>query len=47
MKKFDAIVLTVSHNEFKDLILSALKSENAIIYDVKNFLPENMKDNGL
>ena len=45
--RFDAIVLTVSHNDFKDLNLSALKSDNAIVYDVKNMLPENMKNNGL
>jgi len=45
--RFDAIVLTVSHNDFKDIHLSALKSDNAIVYDVKNMLPENMKNNGL
>jgi UDP-N-acetyl-D-galactosamine dehydrogenase len=47
INRFDAIVLTVSHNDFKDLNLNALKNDNAIIYDVKNMLPENMKNNGL
>jgi len=36
-KKFDAIVLTVSHSEFKDLNLNLLKKEKAVVYDVKNF----------
>ena len=44
---FDAIVLTVSHNKFKDLDLESLKHKKAIVYDVKNFLPDKMKNNGL
>ena len=39
-QKFDAIVLTVAHNEFKDLDLSMFKKEKAIIYDVKGVLDE-------
>ena len=35
---FDTIVLTVAHNEFRNLDLSRLKKENAIIYDVKGVL---------
>ena len=46
-QKFDAIVLTVSHNEFKDLDLESLSNQKSIIYDVKNFLPDNKKDRGL
>ena len=38
--KFDTIVLTVAHNEFKNIDLSMLKKENAIIYDVKGILDE-------
>jgi UDP-N-acetyl-D-galactosamine dehydrogenase len=37
-KKFDAVVLTVSHNKFKEIDLQSLKNNNAIVYDVKNFL---------
>lgn len=37
-KKFDAIVLGVAHNEFRELSLTDLKSNNAVIYDVKNVL---------
>jgi len=36
-KKFDAIVLTVSHKEFENLDLKALKKEHTVVYDVKNF----------
>ena len=40
--KFDAIVLTVAHNEFKDLDFSVLKNEKSIIYDVKGILSEKI-----
>ena len=40
--KFDAIVLTVAHNKFRELDLNALRNDNAIIYDVKNVLGENV-----
>ena len=46
-EKFDAIILTVSHNKFKELNLLSLKKQNAIIYDVKNFLEENIIDGSL
>ena len=42
-EKFDAVVLTVSHNKFKELDFLSLKNENAIIYDVKNFLNKDIK----
>jgi UDP-N-acetyl-D-galactosamine dehydrogenase len=37
-EKFDSIVLTVSHNEFKKLALSSLRKDNSILYDVKGVL---------
>jgi UDP-N-acetyl-D-galactosamine dehydrogenase len=46
-EKFDAIVLAVAHNKFKELDFKSLKKENSIIYDIKNFLPENKKDKTL
>jgi len=46
-EKFDAIVLTVSHNKFKELDFLSLKNKNAIIYDVKNFLSEKVVDGSL
>ena len=39
-EKFDAIVLTVAHKEFLDLDLNELKSEPAVVYDVKGILGE-------
>ena len=47
MKKFDAVVLTVSHKKFNELDFLSLKNENAIIYDVKNFLERSIVDRSL
>ena len=41
-EKFDAIVLTVGHKEFKNLDLELLKKQDGIIYDVKNILKQNI-----
>jgi UDP-N-acetyl-D-galactosamine dehydrogenase len=46
-KKFDAIVLTVAHNEFETLDFDKLKKEKAVVYDVKNKLSDSLKDKGL
>ena len=46
-RKFDAIVLTVSHNKFKELDFLSLKNKNAIVYDVKNFLKNDLVDGSL
>ena len=45
--KFDAIVLTVSHNKFNNIDFLALKNQNAIIYDVKNFIETSLVDGSL
>lgn len=37
-RKYAAIVLAVSHDEFKKLDWSSIKNENTITYDVKGFL---------
>jgi len=39
-ENFDTIVLTVAHDEFRNVDLSRLKKENAIIYDVKGVLDD-------
>ena len=44
---FDAIVLTVAHNDFKDLNIDVLKNDKAIVYDVKNVLSDLIKNKGL
>lgn len=46
-EKFDAIVLTVAHNEFKKLDLNLLKNKKTVVYDVKNILETNTKDGSL
>jgi len=46
-EKFDAIILTGAHNEFENLNYKKLKKEKAVIYDVKNKLPDTIKDKGL
>jgi UDP-N-acetyl-D-galactosamine dehydrogenase len=46
-EKFDGIVLTVSHKEFKELDFSSLKKENSFVYDVKNILSDTVKDKNL
>lgn len=38
--KFDAVILAVAHNEFKELNISDILSDKGVIYDVKNFLPK-------
>ena len=44
IKKFDAIVLTVAHKEFKELDFSKLMNNNCVVYDVKNCLPKSIVD---
>lgn len=40
--RFDAIVLTVAHQEFLDLDIRSLLNENGVIYDVKGILPKKI-----
>ncbi|WP_194850505.1 nucleotide sugar dehydrogenase [Nonlabens antarcticus] len=37
-KKYDGVVLAVSHKEFMELDIDALKSTDAVVYDVKGIL---------
>lgn len=46
-QKYDAIILTVSHEEFRDLAIAELKKENAVVYDVKAFLAKELIDSRL
>ncbi|MDD2799000.1 MAG: nucleotide sugar dehydrogenase [Bacteroidales bacterium] len=47
-EKYDAIVLAVSHNEFKALdILSLKSSQNSVVYDVKGILVKELVDSKL
>ena len=46
-KKYNAIVLTVAHEEFKGLDFSSLKNEKSVVYDVKNTLSNLIRDKSL
>lgn len=44
---YDAVVLAVAHNEFKELNIKALGGTNSVIYDIKGLLDKNMIDERL
>jgi len=46
-KKYEAIVLAVAHNEFKELDYSKLTSDSSVVYDVKNVLSRTIKNKSL
>jgi UDP-N-acetyl-D-galactosamine dehydrogenase len=46
-QKFDAIVLTVAHNEFTELDFSNISNDTTVVYDVKNVLDTDISDKGL
>jgi len=41
-KKYDAIVLAVSHNEFRELDWTSIRHDKTVVYDVKGFLDPSM-----
>jgi len=45
--KYDAIILAVAHDKFKDLAISDMLSTNGVVYDVKGFLPREIVDRRL
>ena len=44
---YSTIILTVSHNEFRDLKITNLLAENSFVYDIKGFLPKEIIDSRL
>ncbi len=44
LKKYDAIILTVSHDEFLSLDLNHYKKDSCVVYDVKSFLKKENID---
>jgi UDP-N-acetyl-D-galactosamine dehydrogenase len=44
---YDAVILTVSHNEFKTLNVQDYVAEKTVIFDVKSFLPKTQIDGRL
>ena len=45
--KFDAAIMAVAHNEFKELDVTTLAKDNSVIYDVKGMLPKDVVDGRL
>ena len=45
--RYEAIVLAVAHEKFRDIRIGELKAENAVVYDVKNMLPHELSDGRL
>ncbi|CAL1519263.1 nucleotide sugar dehydrogenase [Chitinophaga sp. MM2321] len=41
---YDAVILAVAHDEFKDLAFDKLCKKNKVIYDVKGILPKDLID---
>jgi UDP-N-acetyl-D-galactosamine dehydrogenase len=46
-KHYDAIILAVAHNEFKDLDIAHISNGNSVVYDVKGILSEEVIDGKL
>ncbi|WP_417800491.1 nucleotide sugar dehydrogenase [Tenacibaculum sp.] len=45
--KYDAVVLAVAHDEYKDLDLKPIMKDGAVVYDVKGVLPKELVDRTL
>jgi len=43
-RKYDAIVLAVAHQKFKDLDITSMCKENTVVYDIKSMLPDSVVD---
>ena len=46
-QNYDALILTVSHSEFKDLQVKDYLNEKSVVFDVKAFLDKNIIDGRL
>ncbi len=46
-KKYEGVVLAVAHNQFKELDFLSLRTEGAVVYDVKGILKKELIDNRL
>ncbi|MCF8234133.1 MAG: nucleotide sugar dehydrogenase [Bacteroidales bacterium] len=46
-KGYDAIILAVAHDKFRELDIEALKNGNAVVYDIKGFWDKAMVDGRL
>jgi UDP-N-acetyl-D-galactosamine dehydrogenase len=46
-KKYNALVAAVAHQEFLNMNLKALQTNNAVVFDIKSILPKEMVDGRL
>jgi UDP-N-acetyl-D-galactosamine dehydrogenase len=46
-KHYDAVILAVAHNEFKELDIAHISNGNSVVYDVKGILSEEVIDGKL
>ncbi len=46
-EKFDAVILAVAHNQFKELDVKSLVVDNGVVYDVKGVLDRSVVDGRL
>ena len=46
-KKYEGVILAVAHNQFKELDFHALRTNGAVVYDVKGILDRKLIDNRL
>ena len=46
-RSYDAIILAVSHNQFKELDINELKNGNTVVYDIKAILDKDTVDGRL
>ena len=44
---YDAVILSVAHNEFLSLDVTSLRNENSVLYDVKGVLLKEVIDGRL
>ena len=41
-RKYDAVLLAVAHQKFKDLDIASLCKQNTLVYDIKSILPDSV-----
>ena len=46
-KYYEGVVLAVAHNQFKELDFPSLRTNGAVVYDVKGILNRELIDNRL
>ena len=45
--KYDAVILAVAHNEFKELNIDEISNQNRVVYDIKGIWNKEIVDGRL